>query len=255
MRRTTDRATARARGIPANCVPGPQPHSGMRRLSRGHLRFLCHGKRGIAGPDTAYAQLARARAGRPRHVWSCRLLGGGSAAEAQGERPPNRLTAATWPRCRCQRHELRRGGSSVALGGGHFAPPRLFRHRTRQLRKRRGRDSNPRYACAYNGFRGCFVQPMNPVVERSGNGRGMSGGMNLKSDQVPASPVIALRREEETARYQMARRQLVPAAAGAHPAGISRSRDAVGKRFGGVDFANRDDALAPAIALRRHAEG
>jgi hypothetical protein len=31
--------------------------------------------------------------------------------------------------------------------------------------------------------------------------------------------------------------------------------EAVGKRFGGVDFDNGDDELAPAIALRRHAEG
>jgi hypothetical protein len=27
------------------------------------------------------------------------------------------------------------------------------------------------------------------------------------------------------------------------------------ERFGGVDIANGDDELAPAIALRRHAEG
>jgi hypothetical protein len=31
--------------------------------------------------------------------------------------------------------------------------------------------------------------------------------------------------------------------------------EVVGKRFGGVDFANGDDELAPTIALRRHAEG
>jgi hypothetical protein len=31
--------------------------------------------------------------------------------------------------------------------------------------------------------------------------------------------------------------------------------EAVGKTFGGVDIANGDDELAPAIALRRHAEG
>ena len=31
--------------------------------------------------------------------------------------------------------------------------------------------------------------------------------------------------------------------------------EAVGKRFGGVDIANADDEWAPAIALRRHAEG
>jgi hypothetical protein len=31
--------------------------------------------------------------------------------------------------------------------------------------------------------------------------------------------------------------------------------EAVGKRFGGVDIANGDDELGPAIALRRHAEG
>jgi len=31
--------------------------------------------------------------------------------------------------------------------------------------------------------------------------------------------------------------------------------EAVGKRFGGVDIANGDDELAPATALRRHAEG
>jgi hypothetical protein len=33
------------------------------------------------------------------------------------------------------------------------------------------------------------------------------------------------------------------------------SVEAVGKRFGGVDIANGDDELAPAIALRRHADG
>jgi hypothetical protein len=33
------------------------------------------------------------------------------------------------------------------------------------------------------------------------------------------------------------------------------AREAVGKRFGGVDIANGDDELAPAIALRRHADG
>jgi hypothetical protein len=31
--------------------------------------------------------------------------------------------------------------------------------------------------------------------------------------------------------------------------------EAVGKRFGGVDIANGDDQLAPAIALRRYGEG
>jgi hypothetical protein len=31
--------------------------------------------------------------------------------------------------------------------------------------------------------------------------------------------------------------------------------EAVGKRFGGVDIANGDVELAPAIALRRYAEG
>ena len=40
------------------------------------------------------------------------------------------------------------------------------------------------------------------------------------------------------------------------PQGRPRAaRDAVGKRFGGVDIANGDDELAPVIALRRHAEG
>jgi hypothetical protein len=36
---------------------------------------------------------------------------------------------------------------------------------------------------------------------------------------------------------------------------LLRMPEAVGKRFGGVDIANGDDELAPAIALRRHAEG
>src|SRR5215207_6954813 len=43
-----------------------------------------------------------------------------------------------------------------------------------------------------------------------------------------------------------------------HPSGVAAqraARDAVGKRFGGVDIANGDDELGPAIALRRHAEG
>jgi hypothetical protein len=38
-------------------------------------------------------------------------------------------------------------------------------------------------------------------------------------------------------------------------AGLLLIVEAVGKRFGGVDIANGDDELAPAIALRRHAEG
>ena len=33
------------------------------------------------------------------------------------------------------------------------------------------------------------------------------------------------------------------------------ARDAVGKRFGGVNIANGDEERAQAIALRRHAEG
>jgi len=36
---------------------------------------------------------------------------------------------------------------------------------------------------------------------------------------------------------------------------LLHSNEAVGKRFGGVDIANDDDQLAPAIGLRRHAEG
>jgi hypothetical protein len=37
--------------------------------------------------------------------------------------------------------------------------------------------------------------------------------------------------------------------------GVLLLDEAVGKRFGGVDIANADAELAPAIALRRHAEG
>ena len=36
---------------------------------------------------------------------------------------------------------------------------------------------------------------------------------------------------------------------------LSHLPEAVGKTFGGVDIANGDDELGPAIALRRHAEG
>ena len=38
-------------------------------------------------------------------------------------------------------------------------------------------------------------------------------------------------------------------------AALLLSDEAVGKRFDGVDIANGDDELVPAITLRRHAEG
>jgi hypothetical protein len=52
----------------------------------------------------------------------------------------------------------------------------------------------------------------------------------------------------------LARNQQSPAGASRGDALLPRT-EGVGKRFGGVDIANGDDELAPAIALRRHAEG
>jgi hypothetical protein len=44
-------------------------------------------------------------------------------------------------------------------------------------------------------------------------------------------------------------------AAPAQTGALLLSPEAVGKRFGGVDIANGDVELVPAVALRRYAEG
>jgi hypothetical protein len=158
MRRTTDRATARARGIHATAYP---VHN--RTLECDDCRAaIC------AFFATASSQ-PPARTPPPRRSHALVLAGIGmfgladcSAAEAPPKhKAKNRRIGSRRRHGRGVAVSVRRGGSSVALGGGHFAPPRLFRHRTRQLRKRRGRDSNPRSRSTRDsGFQDRRIRPL-----------------------------------------------------------------------------------------------